>query len=65
MEDLSLLGGQTVLRGVADVTAHREAVRRRRVRDLAIMLSIVAVLLLWGLASGDRKSTRLNSSHRT
>ena len=52
MEDLSLLGGQTVLRGVADVTAHREAVRRRRMRDLAIMLTVVAVLLLWGLASG-------------
>ena len=52
MEDLSLLGGHAVLRGVADVSAHREAFRRRRLRDIAILLGIVAVALLWGLASG-------------
>jgi ATP-dependent Zn protease len=53
MEDLSLLGGHAVLRGVADVSAHREAFRRRRLRDIAIVLSIVAAVLLWGLVSGD------------
>ncbi len=52
MEDLSLLGGHAVLRGVADVSAHREAFRRRRLRDIAILLGVVAVALLWGLASG-------------
>ncbi|MFM9011103.1 MAG: AAA family ATPase, partial [Planctomycetota bacterium] len=53
MEDLSLLGGHAVLRGVADVSAHREAFRRRRLRDIAIVLGIVAAVLLWGLVSGD------------
>ena len=52
MEDLSLLGGHAVLRGVADVSAHREAFRRRRLRDIAILLGIVAIALVWGLASG-------------
>jgi ATP-dependent Zn protease len=52
MEDLSLLGGHAVLRGVADVSAHREAFRRRRLRDIAILLGIVALVLVWGLASG-------------
>lgn len=53
MEDLSLLGGHTVLRGVADVSAHREAFRRRRLRDIAVVLAIIAAVVLWGLVSGD------------
>lgn len=53
MEDLSLLGGHTVLRGVADVSAHREAFRRRRLRDIAIVLAVIATVLLWGLVTGD------------
>ncbi|MFM7060057.1 MAG: AAA family ATPase [Actinomycetes bacterium] len=53
MDDLSLLGGHAVLRGVADVSAHREAFRRRRLRAIAIGLGLVAVALLWGLLSGD------------
>ena len=53
MDDLSLLGGHTVLRGVADVSAHREAFRRRRLRDIAILLSVVAAVLVWGLVTGD------------
>jgi len=53
MEDLSLLGGHTVLRGVADVSAHREAFRRRRLRDIAIVLAVIAAVLLWGLVTGD------------
>ncbi len=52
MDDLSLLSGHAVLRGVADVSAHREAHRRRRLAQIVAGLGLIATVLYWRLLAG-------------
>ena len=63
MDDLSLIGGTAVLRGVADVAEHREAHRRRRLRDVAVVLSIVAAFLTWRILVGHPLELRWPEIH--
>ena len=63
MDDLSLIGGTAVLRGVADVAAHREAHRRRRLRDVAVVLSIAAAFLAWRILLGHPLELRWPEIH--